>query len=74
MLHERNEESVIYFDENKEAGFFSGPDELATQVKHFLANESLRETIQFAGYQRALKEHSLDDRAKQVIDKMSSLL
>ncbi len=74
LLHERNEESVLYFKENEEAGFFGDADEMAEQVGHFLANDSLRERIQYAGYQRALKDHSLDERAKTVIGHMKKLM
>lgn len=74
MLHERNEESVLYFKENEEAGFFTGAEEMAAQVSHYLANESDRERIQTAGYRRALKDHSLDERAKAVISHMNKLL
>ncbi len=73
MLHERNEESVLYFDENKEAGFFAGPDEMASQVKYYLSNDQLRASIQEAGYIRAQKEHSLDERAKTVIAEINKL-
>ena len=74
MLHERNEESILYFEENKEAGFFAGAEELAEQVKFFLKNDELREQVRNAGYQRALKDHSLDQRAKVVIALMTKLL
>ncbi len=74
LLHERNEESVLYFKENEEAAFFSGPDELVKQVKYFLENEDLRERIKTAGYNRALKDHSLDERAKTVISYMKEKL
>lgn len=73
MLHERNEESILYFSENEEAGFFEGAEEMAAKVAHYLVNESDRERIQFAGYQRALKDHSLDERAKVVIRHMANL-
>ena len=73
MLHERNEESVLYFEENIEAGFFSGTEELVKQVRYFLQNEQLRLQIQEAGYKRALAEHSLDERAKTVISYMNKL-
>ena len=66
LLHERNEESVLYFKENEEAGFFGDADEMARQVAYFLANDKLRGEIQEAGYQRAIKDHSLDARAKTV--------
>ena len=70
LLHERNEESVLYFEENKEAGFFNGAEEMATQVKKFLDNSTLRASIQANGYARALREHSLDERAKTIISYM----
>jgi len=66
LLHERNEESVLYFKENEEAGFFGDAEEMARQVAYFLANDKLRGEIQEAGYQRAIKDHSLDARAKTV--------
>lgn len=47
---------------------------MAEQAGHFLANDSLRERIQYAGYQRALKDHSLDERAKTVISHMKKLM
>jgi spore maturation protein CgeB len=74
MLHERNEESVLYYRENEEAGFFDGPDELVAKVKYFLENEGIREKIKLAGYQRAIAEHSLDARARTVIKQLQSLL
>ncbi len=73
MLHERNEESVLYFEENKEAGFFEGAEEMAGQVKFFLENESLREQIRKAGHERAKKQYSLDERAKEVIGRLQRL-
>ncbi len=74
MLHERNEESVLYFNENEEAGFFSDAEELAKQVAYFLANGAARNRIQTGGYQRALKDHSLDARARTVVSHMGRLL
>jgi len=73
LLHERNEESVLYYDEEVEAGFFDGPDELAKQVKRFLADDVLRNRIQDAGYKRAQQEYSLDSRAEQVISEINNL-
>jgi spore maturation protein CgeB len=71
LLHERNEESVLYFKENEEAGFFGDAEEMAKQVTNFLANEALRKQIQLAGYNRALKDHSLDARARTVLGYIS---
>lgn len=74
MLHERNEESVLYFKEDEEAGFFSNADEMADKVKYYLSDDALRARVQEAGYQRALKEHSLDHRARTVIIELKTLL
>lgn len=68
MLHERNEESVIYFEENIEAGFFSGTEELVAKVRYYLQHEDLRLKIQEAGYERAWAQYSLDERAKTVLN------
>jgi len=70
MLHERNEESVLYFRENEEAAFFDGPEEMAEQVTRFLGDDAAREKIQTAGYERAWKEHSLDARAATILSHM----
>ncbi len=73
LLHERNEESVTYFKENEEAGFFSDAEEMADKVKYFLGNDTLRQKVQEAGYIRAIKEYSLDERAKLVISHLRGL-
>ena len=71
LLHERNEESVLYFKENEEAGFFDGPEELVQKVSYYLEKSGLREQIRLSGYIRSLREHSLDERAKTVISFLS---
>lgn len=73
MLHERNEESVQYFVENKEAAFFDGPIELVTKVKECLANDAWREQVRLAGYARALADHSLDARARTILSHLNAL-
>ena len=70
MLHERNEESVLYYKEDKESGFFDGPEELVTKVKYYLDNAEVREEIRIAGHKRAMADHSLDARAKVIIDEL----
>ena len=67
MLHERNEESVLYFREGEEAAFFNGADELISQVRHYLSAPGERDGVRKAGYQRAIKDHSLDVRAQQIL-------
>jgi len=73
MLHERNEESVLYYKEDEEAGFFDGPEELTAKVKYFLGNAVQREKIRIAGHKRALTNHSLDARATVIIDQLKKI-
>lgn len=73
MLHERNEESLACFEEDKEAGFFDGPEELVAKIKYFLPNKELRDRIRMAGHQRALRDHSLDARAETVLSLIKSM-
>ncbi len=74
MLHERNEESVLYFKENEEAGFFADADEMADKVMYYLSDDTMRNSVREAGYQRALKDHSLDQRAAIVSGYLKDLL
>lgn len=73
MLHERNDESLACFEEDKECGFFDGPEEMVQQIKRFLPNEQLRNEIRMAGHRRALKDHSLDARAQTVLGYLRSM-
>jgi len=67
MLHERNEESILYFTEGKEAAFFDGAEELISKTRQYLNSPDKRNAIREAGYQRAIKDHSLDVRAQQIL-------
>lgn len=73
MLHERNEESVLYYKENEEAAFFNGPEELVSKVREFLSDNQRREKIRVAGRRRAMADHSLDARAKTIIEQLKLL-
>ena len=73
MLHERNEESVLYYKENEEAAFFDGPDELVSKVADFMKDDAARERIRQEGHKRALADHSLDARAKVIIGRLKLL-
>ena len=73
MLHERNEESVLYFKEDEECGFFDGANELVSKVKEYLADSAKREKVRVAGYKRAQAEHSLDARARTIIQQLKKM-
>jgi spore maturation protein CgeB len=72
MLHERNEESVLYYREEEEAAFFDGPEEMVRQIKKYLADAGARERIRLAGHKRAMAEHALDARAAFIINHLNS--
>ncbi|PZX57807.1 spore maturation protein CgeB [Algoriphagus ratkowskyi] len=68
LIHEKNHESVKYFQEGVEADFFESAEDLADKILFYLNNESKRDQIRNAGFIRAQKEHSLDCRAKLLLE------
>lgn len=74
MLHEKNEESVQYFIENKEAVFFENETDLISKIKYYLIHEQERNVIKEEGYKRAISEHALDNRVKQILEKINELI
>lgn len=74
MLHERNEESVQFYDENKHAGFFDDEFELAEKVNFYLSNDELRNKVRKAGQEHAHEHHSLLHRARIVMEKLNQLV
>ncbi len=74
MLHERTDEAMRYFEEDKECAFFDGVDDLVAKIRYYLAHEEERKTIAVAGRQRALSSgYSYDDRVATVIAKYHEL-
>lgn len=71
MLHERNEESVQYFQEDVECAFFETETEMIEKVSFYLSHNQERNQIREAGRERAWKEHSLTNRAQQVLNVVS---
>jgi glycosyltransferase involved in cell wall biosynthesis len=74
MLHERSEEVIRYFDEERECSLFSGPEELVARIVYYLADDEKRKSVAEAGYQRSLTSgYSIDTRAEQVLTKYREL-
>jgi spore maturation protein CgeB len=65
MLSERSEVLVNLFAEDKEAVYFSNPDELRQKVEYLLQNPTLIESIAEAGYKKAL-ENTISDRVTEI--------
>ena len=73
MLHEHTEEISQYFEEDKEAVFFSSSDDLVEKIKYYLKNEKLRKKIAKAGYARCIRENKLTYRALSIINKYEKI-
>ncbi|MEQ9667665.1 MAG: glycosyltransferase [Coleofasciculus sp. G2-EDA-02] len=55
MLSERSQELLKLFKEDREAIYFSSPDELNQKVEYLLQNPNLIQSIAEAGYKKALR-------------------
>jgi spore maturation protein CgeB len=71
MLADRTDEHREFFEEGKEAEFFSCEEELMEKVRFYLNHEASRERIAYNGYQRCLSSgYSYRER---LVDVLSSL-
>jgi len=68
MLHQRSDEVQHYFTEDEEMVCFGSEEELKDKVSYYLRHEQQREQIRQRGHQRAMKSHSLDQRAIQLLE------
>jgi spore maturation protein CgeB len=67
MLSERSPNLLNLFVEDKEAVYFSTPEELFKKVSYLLANPNLIENISSAGYQKA-SQNKINHRIQEVHD------
>ena len=68
FLAERTPTHQALFEEGKEAEFFDSADECADKIKYYLTNESARQQIAEAGYQRCIKsDYSLQRRVADAV-------
>jgi spore maturation protein CgeB len=72
MLSERSQELLSLFAEDKEAVYFSTPEELRQKVGYLLQNESLSQSIADAGYQKALA-YTINERVQEIISLVADL-
>lgn len=75
MLHERNAEVLRYFEEDREAAFFSSPAELAAKVQHYLDSDRERQDVARSGLLRSHRDgYSIDARMKTVLEWLGNRL
>lgn len=69
VLAERSPEALEFFQEDKEAVYFSSPEELREKSRYYLQHEEERKRIAQAGYQRCIRSgYSYLDRAKKILE------
>jgi len=71
MLADRSDDHREFFEEGKEAEYFSSDDEFRNKINFYLANESARERIAKAGHERCMTSgYSYDDRIRTVMNEL----
>ena len=59
-----------YFVPEKEIAVFSGIDDLIDKTRYYLVHVDEREAIRLAGHERALRDHTYEQRFRQIFEKM----
>ena len=72
MLSERSAGLLNLFAEDKEAVYFSTPEEVAQKVRYLLSNPAIMRDISEAGFQRAIT-HKIVDRVEEITQIYSDL-
>ena len=68
LLTQRAGDLERYYVPDREIAVFTGVDELATKIRHFLAHPSERDAIADAGFERTRRDHLYDARLREVLD------
>lgn len=55
-----------YYKENEEMVFYRSTEDLIKKIKYYLAHEEERERIARAGYERTLREHTYENRFREL--------
>lgn len=73
MLHEVSEGAKEFFKADRDAVYFSSPEELIDKSNFYLKNESLRIKIAHSGYQKTLNYgYTYEDRVSTILKKLSN--
>lgn len=69
IMQTRGGELGEFFEEDKEAVYFSSPEELKEKIDFYLKNSELRKKIRKAGYQKLISSNNTYlDRAKRILE------
>lgn len=70
MLAERSEEQLEFFEEDREAVYYSSPAELREKLAFYIKHDEERRRIAAAGYERCVRSgYSYIDRAAWILDR-----
>lgn len=73
LLADRTNEHLEFFEEGKEADFFSSEDELLDKIKFYVANETVRSRVAAAGYRRCITgRYAYMHRMKSALDQIGA--
>ncbi len=68
MLSTATQEQRSFFEEGKEAEYFTTPEELKKKLDFYLKRDDMRKKVARAGYQKLISSyHSYKDRAKKIL-------
>lgn len=72
LLHKRTAELANYYQEGREIACFDSCEELVEKVCYYLDHEVERVQIARAGHSRCVRDHSLKNRAKAIVERFSA--
>jgi spore maturation protein CgeB len=73
MLAERTEEHRMYFEEDREAAYFSSFEEMRDKMRFYAAHDDVRQRIAQAGYRRCLDSpYRYIDRARFALEQLGA--
>ena len=62
-----------YYVIGKEIVCFTDTDSLVKKIRHYLSNDSERQSIAMAGYERTIRTHTYQQRFKEIFKTMGLL-
>ena len=69
---EHMEELAEFYEIGREIVCYSGPDDLVDKIEYYLAHDAEREAIRKAGYERAHKSHTWQQRFREAFAEMGA--